>query len=93
MFLTHGMCFSDPYLCVAIVRVPAGSEAVLSSDIPNQEVCLTHGDLLDVAANGWRCVDGFLRQTVCVGRWEQTNILNVTESRVQASRRFYLLVK
>jgi len=44
---------SDPYLCVAVVGVPAGSKALLSSDIPNQEVCFTYGDLLHVAADGW----------------------------------------
>ena len=43
---------SDPYLRVAVIRVPAGSEALLPSDIPNQEVRFTNGDLLDVAADG-----------------------------------------
>lgn len=32
-------------------------------------MCVAYGDLLNVAADGWRCVDGFLRQAVCVGRW------------------------
>lgn len=69
MFICHVLkTSSDPHLCAAVVGVPAGSKALLSSDIPNQEVCVTHGDLLNVAANGGRRVDGFLRQADGVGR-------------------------
>lgn len=55
------------YLCVAVVRVPAGSEALLPSDVPDQEVGLAYGDLLNVASDGGRRVDGFLRQAVGEG--------------------------
>lgn len=66
VFICYVSCCSDPYLCVAVVRVPAGSKALLPSDIPNQEVCLAYSDLLNVAADGGRSVDGLLRQTVHV---------------------------
>lgn len=55
------------YLRVAVVREPAGSKALLPSDIPNQKVCFAHGDLLDVASDGGRRVDGFFCQTVNAG--------------------------
>lgn len=49
-------------LCVAVVRVPAGSKVVLSSDIPDQEVCFTYSDLLNIATDGWWCVHSFFCQ-------------------------------
>lgn len=55
------------YLCVAVVRVPTGSEALLPSDIPNQKVRFAHGDLLHVASDGGRRVDSFFCQTVNAG--------------------------
>lgn len=58
----------DPYLCIAVVRVPAGPQTLLTSNIPDQEVCVSDSDLLNVAANGWGCVNGFLRQAVLCGR-------------------------
>lgn len=56
------------YLCVAVVGVPAGSEVLLPADVPNQEVRVTDGDLLHVAADGWRRVDGLLSQAVLCGK-------------------------
>lgn len=52
------------YLRVAVVRVPAGSKALLAADIPNQKVCFAHRDLLHVAPDGGRRVDGLFCQTV-----------------------------
>lgn len=57
---------SEPYLCVAVVGEPAGSKVLLSSNIPNQEVSVTKGDRLNVAANGWRRVDSLFGQAGCV---------------------------
>lgn len=54
------------YLCVAVVGVPTGSEALLPSDVPHQKVCFAHGDLLNVASDGGRRVDSFFSQTVNV---------------------------
>lgn len=54
------------YLCVAVVRVPAGSKALLPPDIPDQKVRFAHGDLLNVASDGGRRVDSFFSQTVNV---------------------------
>lgn len=48
---------TDPYLCVAVVGVPAGSQAFLASDVPYQEAGLAYRDLLYVTANGGGGVD------------------------------------
>lgn len=66
--------FRNPYLCVAVVRVPAGSEALLPADIPNQEVCFVYSDLLNVASNGGWSLYGLLCQTVNVSKKWTLNI-------------------
>lgn len=65
-----------PYLSVAVVGVPAGPKALLPSYVPKQEVCVAHSYLLHVAANGGRCVDGFLRQTGGIGGNKKLKELN-----------------
>lgn len=51
------------YLGVEVVRVPVGPETLLPSDVPNHEVCVSDCDLLNVAADGGRRVDGLFCQT------------------------------
>lgn len=71
------MCFRDQHLSVAVVREPAGSKALLPSDVPNQEVCVADGYLLNVAANGGRRVDGLLGQTAGVGASTKERVKNM----------------
>lgn len=53
--------YSICYLCVAVVGVPAGSQTLLPSNIPNHEVRVPNNDLLYIAADGGGRVDGFFR--------------------------------
>lgn len=79
------MCFRDQYLGVAVVREPAGSKALLPSDVPNQEVCVAHRYLLHVAANGGRRVDGLLGQTAGVGASTKQRVKNMMSSSLALS--------
>ena len=58
------------YLCVTVVRIPGGSEALLATDIPDEEACLANTDLLNIAANCGRGLDGLLCQAGSVGKQE-----------------------
>lgn len=62
-----------PNLSVAVVGVPAGPKAFLTSYVPKQEVCVAHCYLLHIAAYGGRRMDGFLCQTGKVGGNHKVN--------------------
>lgn len=52
------------HLCVGVVGVPRGSQGLLASDVPHQEVGVLHHYFFHVASNGgWR-MDDLVHQTL-----------------------------
>lgn len=68
LFLSPAETFSRkktcPHLGVGVVGVPRGSQGLLASNVPHQEMSVLHHNFFHIASNGGWCMDNLVHQTL-----------------------------